>query len=174
MNLRTTMTLLLAAGLLAACGEGGKDDTGTSDVDGDGLSYEEELELGTDPTMADSDEDGLDDGAEIDEGTDPLLADTDGDGYLDGEEVEGGTSPLSEYSHPYTGGYNVGYCETMPTATGPTGTASLNHGGQVYEWPYYQVGDIVENFSLLDQYGETVDLYSFCGQYLVIAFGAFW
>ncbi len=172
MNLRTTMPLLLAAGLLAACGE--KADTGASDMDGDGLSYEEELELGTDPTMADSDEDGLEDGAELDEGTDPLVADSDGDGYLDGTEVEEGTNPLYEYSHVYTGGYNVGYCDTPPTPTGPTGSCSFTHGGTTYNWTCYQVGDVPENITLVDQHGEMVSLYSFCGQHITLTSGAFW
>lgn len=173
MNLHTTLPLLFAAGLLTACGE--KADTGASDMDGDGLTYEEELELGTDPSMADSDEDGLDDGEEADYGTDPTVADSDGDTYLDGEEVEAGTNPTNEYSHTYTGGYNVGYCaDGLPTPTGPTGSCSFNHGGSTYNWTCYQVGDVVENFSLIDQHGEYVDLYSFCGQHIVLTSGAFW
>ncbi len=36
----------------------------------------------------------------------------------------------------------------------------------------YQAGDIAENFTLLDQAGEQVDLYSFCGQVVMISFGA--
>jgi hypothetical protein len=42
------------------------------DLDGDGLSGEEEATLGTDPANADSDGDGFDDGAEVDASTDPL------------------------------------------------------------------------------------------------------
>ncbi len=174
MNLHTTIPLFLAAGLLAGCFGGEKEDTALSDVDGDGLSYDEEMELGTDPTVADSDGDGLDDGEEADYGTDPLLDDSDDDGLLDGEEVEAGTDPADAASHPYTGGYNVSSCDTAPTPTGPTGVASLVHGGNTYEWDYYQVGDVVNDFSLLDQYGESVNLYSFCGQYITLAFGAFW
>ncbi len=174
MNLHPTMPLLLAAGVLSGC-FGPKEDTGLSDVDGDGLTYEEELELGTDPTMADSDEDGLDDGEEGDYGTDPLVADSDGDTHLDGDEVTDGTNPLNEYSHTYTGGYNVGNCEGgLPVATGPTGSCSFNHGGSTYTWTCYQVGDVPENFSLIDQYGEYVDLYSFCGQHITLTSGAFW
>ena len=37
-----------------------------------------------------------------------------------------------------------------------------------------KVGDVVENFTLLDQHGEMVDLYSFCGQTVSLVFGAFW
>ena len=44
----------------------------TSDDDGDGLTYEEEIDLGTDPDVADSDADGMDDGTEVDCVSDPL------------------------------------------------------------------------------------------------------
>jgi hypothetical protein len=64
------------------------------DTDGDGLTDEEELELGTDPLNPDTDGDGLSDREEVKVYfTDPLNPDTDGDGYLDGEEVEGGYDP---------------------------------------------------------------------------------
>ena len=32
----------------------------------------------------------------------------------------------------------------------------------------------MQNFTLSDQHGEQVDLYSFCGQYVMLAVGAFW
>ena len=41
------------------------------DVDGDGLSDDEEDDLGTDPEDADTDNDGVDDGQEVDCGSDP-------------------------------------------------------------------------------------------------------
>ncbi len=64
------------------------------DSDLDGLSLQEERELGTDPSRVDSDNDGLHDGEEVYEyGSDPLSQDTDGDGYSDGEEVDAGYSP---------------------------------------------------------------------------------
>ena len=63
------------------------------DTDGDGLSdCDEELELGTSPTIADTDEDGVNDGDEIADGTNPRGSDTDGDGLTDGEEKTLGTS----------------------------------------------------------------------------------
>ena len=55
----------------------------SSDHDEDGLSYDEELELGTDPESAD----------------------TDSDGYTDGEEVHAGTDPLDPESVIYIGGW---------------------------------------------------------------------
>lgn len=65
-----------------------------SDIDGDGLSDEEERALKTDAKMADSDNDGLIDYAEIKiYQTDPLNADSDSDGYKDGHEVINGYNP---------------------------------------------------------------------------------
>ena len=124
---------------------------------------------------ADDDGDGLTNAEEQTYGTDPNDPDSDGDGYQDGLEVDEGTNPLYEYSHTYTGGYNVGYCaDGLPSPTGPTGACTLQHGGNTYNWACYQVGDVVENFSLIDQHGEYVDLYSFCGQHIVLTSGAFW
>jgi hypothetical protein len=42
-----------------------------ADSDGDGLSDDEEEDLGTDPDDADSDDDGIEDGDEVDCGSDP-------------------------------------------------------------------------------------------------------
>ena len=66
----------------------------SQDADGDGLTNEFEVSIGTDPLEADSDGDGLSDGDEVVLGTDPLEADSDGDGISDGEEVDSGQDPL--------------------------------------------------------------------------------
>jgi hypothetical protein len=73
----------------------GAGDACDPDIDGDGLTGEEELTLGTDPYNADTDGDGLTDGQEVNvHGTNPLNPDTDGDGLSDGEEVNTyGTNP---------------------------------------------------------------------------------
>jgi thiol-disulfide isomerase/thioredoxin len=126
-------------------GDGGGGSDNNADDDGDGLTTQEESTHGTDPDRADSDNDGEDDGA----------------------EVAAGTNPLYKYSHSYEGGYNVGFCDEEPVPTGPTTTDS-------YGWPTYRKGDVADNFTLTDQYGEQVDLYSFCGQYVMLAFGAMW
>ena len=56
-----------------------------SDADGDGLSVEDELRIGTDSCNPDSDGDGANDGQEINDlGTDPLNPDSDFDGHPDG------------------------------------------------------------------------------------------
>ncbi len=72
-----------------------------TDTDGDGLSDEDEVALGTDIDNPDSDGDGLADGVEVNEvGTDPMLADTDGDGADDADEVASGTDPNDPGSVP--------------------------------------------------------------------------
>ncbi|HYP60894.1 MAG TPA: hypothetical protein VEQ36_10755 [Thermomicrobiales bacterium] len=76
----------------------------TVDSDGDELSDDKELELGTDPNNYDTDGDGLSDGSEVRAdgwGTNPLNSDTDGDGYTDGDEIfVFGTDPKSPAGSP--------------------------------------------------------------------------
>ena len=155
------LSLCLCPVLVACTPDTGDSDTGPESVegdrDGDGLSDGEEAALGTDPDDPDSDDDGFD----------------------DGREVDAGTNPLYEHSHPYTGGYNVGYCDSPPEPTGPTGTISGmfepdDMPPEYYEWPVYELGDVVDDFAWRDQHGETVHLYSFCGHHVMLIFGAFW
>jgi len=68
---------------------------GESDVDGDGLTYNQETNLGTDPLNSDTDGDQLPDGQEQSLGTNPTNPDSDGDGLLDGVERAIGTNPLN-------------------------------------------------------------------------------
>jgi hypothetical protein len=130
-------------------------------------------------TDADADADGLTDAEEAALGTNPDDPDSDDDGFSDGEEVEGGTNPLYVHSHPYEGGYNVGYCDAPPEPTGPTGWIEGyfepdDSGPEWYAWPVYEVGDVVDDFAWRDQHDETVHLYSFCGHHVMLIFGAFW
>ncbi len=78
-------------------GSGGKDTAAagatTHDADHDGLTDDEEAELGTDPNNRDSDGDGLSDGDEVEFGTDPDNPDTDGDGLTDSYELVHGSDP---------------------------------------------------------------------------------
>lgn len=64
------------------------------DDDQDGLSNEQEIELGTDPSSRDTDGDGLSDGEEINDYlTNPLLEDSDADGLSDFIEVHNQLDP---------------------------------------------------------------------------------
>jgi len=76
-------------------------DPNNPDTDADGLSDYEEASgaFNSDPTLADTDGDGLSDGEEADLGTDAGTQDTDGDGLYDGDEVLGGTDPLDPASN---------------------------------------------------------------------------
>jgi len=147
----------------------GEDTELTDDRDQDGLLDVDEEKWGTDPDDPDSDSDTLLDGEEVYTFlTDPTDADTDNDTFDDNIEIEEGTNPLYRFSHSYTGGYDVGYGEDgMATATGPTGPSN----GYVNT---YQAGDVARNFTLVDQHGEDVSLYSFCGKVVMLAFGAEW
>ena len=91
---------------LDSCSSIGGTPLGTDDCDGDGLTNEEEIMLGTDPDNPDTDGDGIDDGQEINvDGTDPLddcesiggtplgTSDCDGDGLSNADEVTAGTDP---------------------------------------------------------------------------------
>lgn len=75
------------------------DDQGgpTGDLDRDGLTNEQEDELGTDPSLADTDGDGVGDGAEVEAETDPLdpgsFLDSDGDLVPDDIESGQGNDP---------------------------------------------------------------------------------
>lgn len=66
-----------------------------ADPDQDGLTNQQEADLGTRNDRADTDGDGLGDGDEVARQTDPLRPDTDGDGLSDGVEVANNLNPLS-------------------------------------------------------------------------------
>jgi hypothetical protein len=83
--------------------------TFTDDPDGDGLTTDQEVALGTDPLKADTDGDGLNDGDEVNMyHTNPLLADSDTDGQADGLEIMAGTNPTSSLSAFKITGLTVG------------------------------------------------------------------
>ena len=79
-----------------------------ADPDADGLTDEEEADLGTDPNDPDTDDDGIEDGQEVTDGTDPLddcdsnggtarpESDCDDDGLTTSEEIGFGTDPNDE------------------------------------------------------------------------------
>lgn len=111
---------------------------GQRDDDGDGLTNNEEAQIGTDPQNPDTDADGINDGdevrvwrtnplnpdtdgdllregEEIQRGTDPLNPDTDGDGLIDGEEIQRGTDPRN----PDTDGDNSRDGQEIERGTNP-------------------------------------------------------
>ncbi len=76
--------------------------------------------------------------------------DADGDGYTDADELEAGTDPDDAADVIYTGGwpYRSGKLEDDP------GAWEISPG----------VGRQFPRLRALDQFGDTVDLYDFCGQ----------
>ena len=74
----------------------GFEDAFDPDIDGDGLSNQDEALAGTDPRLEDTDEDELSDGEEITFETNPLADDSDEDGLTDGTEIGIGTNPLAK------------------------------------------------------------------------------
>lgn len=72
----------------------------SNDVDGDGLTNDEEIALGTHPRLPDTDFDGISDFDEVRVYfTDPLMEDSDGDGQSDMGELRAGTDPLQGSSY---------------------------------------------------------------------------
>ena len=75
------------------------------DLDGDGISNEDELAGCTDPNNPDTDGDGIDDGVEVNGGSDPCdpcdpdtnspTCDSDGDGIFNVDELTGCTDPFN-------------------------------------------------------------------------------
>ncbi len=104
----------------------------------------------------DKDEDGLLTSEEEALGTDPDNPDSDGDGHSDGSEVNSGIDPLNEEDHPYFGNYPVSRCDPAVEGTG------------------YAVGDVSNDFELMDQFGEMIKLSDFCENVVVLVAAAFW
>lgn len=102
----------------------------------------------------DTDADGLLDDQEITAGTDPDNPDSDEDSFEDGEEIDAYTDPTDPDDHPYYGGWDIGACRHDLTATG--------NG----------VGDVAEQFELVDQYAEILRLHDFCHKEVMIIYGA--
>lgn len=138
-------------------------DPEVADTDGDGLDDGAEVEAGTDPLDEDSDDDGLSDGGEADAGTDALNADSDDDGYPDGAEVDAGSDPLDEDSRVYAGGWP--YNSDKDSYNAPDVSSADDAEGELFA-----------RVSLLDQFGDMVDVYDFAGHgaYVAIDISATW
>lgn len=70
------------------------------DFDGDGLSNQQEIILGTNPYSADSDWDGLSDSQELAMGTNPLVPDTDWGRVRDDVDLWNSPAPSQTFSPP--------------------------------------------------------------------------
>ena len=105
---------------------------------------------------ADADGDGLLTSEEAELGTNPAVADSDEDGWNDGDEAAQHTDPLDDTDQPYQGGWQIDACRSEVE---PTGNA---------------VGEIANDFALLDQFGDTVHLHDFCNRVVWMVFAAFW
>lgn len=105
-----------------------------ADEDQDGLTDDEEAELGTDPENPDTDGDGLLDGDEVHaHGTDPSLVDTDTDGLTDYDEIQvHGTNPVQPDSDGdgLTDGEEVSVHSTDPQQADTDGDG-LSDGDEV-------------------------------------------
>ncbi len=106
-------------------------------------------------SSADSDNDGLDDCTEVEMGTDPSLADTDGDGLTDNEEVLCVSNPNDPAEVCYACGWPHGDDGTL-AASGA------------------EEGDVVANLQFADPCEETVSLWDFQGQPIVMFLTAAW
>ena len=104
----------------------------------------------------DADADGLLGSEEESLGTNPDKTDSDGDGTSDGDEIAANTDPLDGAEYPYKGGWEIGSCRDDIKGEG------------------LSEGDVSEDFSLADQFGQNVHLYPFCDKVVYMVFAAFW
>ncbi|MBD3823656.1 MAG: S8 family serine peptidase [Epsilonproteobacteria bacterium] len=116
----------------------------SSDEDGDGIVWQEELLAGTDPKRADSDGDGLEDPLEISSGLNPLSSDSDFDTLLDSDEQYGSTNPAKSDSD---GDYLPDNFELMrgsdPNNADENGNAILDglEGDPLFQYQWHLLND---------------------------------
>jgi len=106
-------------------------------------------------SSVDTDGDGLTDVEEEEMGTDPLSTDTDEDGWTDGVEDNSHTDPTDPEDHPYEGGWPIDACRYDLEPTGMT------------------QGDIINDVTLLDQYGEELRIHDLCNHVIMIEHAGF-
>lgn len=81
--------------------------------------------------------------------------DEDGDGYTNNEEMEQGSDPLNAYDIPYVGGWYKDACRNDVVSSGN------------------ELGEVAEDFALVDQFGDTVYLHDFCNRVVLLEFAGF-
>ena len=90
-----------------------------------------------------------------DPGLDPA-GDEDGDGFTNAEEEAGGSDPNDPNDVPYAGGWQKDLeCADSTVSTGN------------------ELGQVAEDFTLLDQFGEELSLHDFCNHVVLIEFSGF-
>lgn len=129
------------------------------DTDGDRIADMTEVEMGTDPLSTDTDGDGLSDGDELGEGTDPLSIDTDMDGFEDAEELDDGTDPLNRMDYARDNDGRWPDLSSWANTDTPEG---------------YAVGERFPNLTLMDQFGQEVELYQYWDHVVLINMSTEW
>jgi hypothetical protein len=113
----------------------------------------DEKEAAFEDCIRDSDGDGLTDKEEAELGTNPDLADT--DGYTDMVEINAYTDPTDQSDHPYAGGWPIDACRNDLVGSG------------------VEEGDVINNLTVIDQFGEQIKLHDFCNHVVLIAHAGF-
>ncbi len=86
--------------------------------------------------------------------------DADGDGFLDSEETQAGSDPQDKFSWDFDGG-------EWPDFTDEA--AAADYVGEGFE-----LGDVMPDFTAVDQYGNEVPLSTFYGYVILLDFSAGW
>lgn len=155
-------SLTVLAALLLTPGCGPPERTGGTPynpaLSGGGQSDDDDADADDDDGGADDDDDddtGIGDGGDDDDDDTPAddgedVPSTTGGG--DPPDGGGSTGSESEPESPYAGGWSVGACadDIVPG------------------------GDVIDDFTLLDQYGDMVRLYDFCHRAVLFVGGALW
>jgi thiol-disulfide isomerase/thioredoxin len=143
------LTLALTLSLALGCaGVLGTDDATGADTD----NVVEDI---------DTDGDGLTDSQEAELGTDPESVDSDGDLFEDGAEVDADSDPASCMSVPEGDG-NWANCVNQMAWDGVEGSTWADDG------------EALNDFMMVDQFGNEVTLHQFYGHVVMVDFSAGW